>query len=330
MSEKERIILLHKHNQTLLPKQSRNKNSLALIPSSLCFQAFYDLSETNPLLKAYQDRLLKQNQNYLCFCFAQQLKNNLLCFFAPTSLVSCGKFAMLDLALPAQIPKEKICVLFVYSSNALLCFYQNQELQYCKSIAYQQEEIELCKRYLQTLFDYTPPLYCLSYIHPLPKVLHSLKLSALSSLFFTSPPDFGLHFQEIPLTQQDKILPIASLPSPSFRLLRFMLISLCFFALFTFAFSFLLPFKPQTQDSNHHLAQVLNTLQSLKSNKTLLFALQALHQPLKNTPILSLSFSSEKLIVEFKDPFDKDFLDLLANQGYKSKVLNPTTLEIAL
>lgn len=331
MSANHQIILLQKKEKELfLNHRPKKACSLAFIPSSLCTQSLFDTDIENLLLKAYQDKLLSKEQNYLSFCFPSKLQNKTLCFFAPITLLSSAKFAMLDLSLPTQIPHKELCVLFVYPSNSLLCFYQNQVLQYSKIIYHHTQDIQLCKHYLKTLFDYTSTLYCLSYIHPLPEVLQSLNLAPLSSLFLPSPPDFGLHFEKITLIQNEGILSLSSPPSQSSRLLKFMFFSFLFFSLSTFAFCFFTHSPPPTQENDTHSIQILSTLQSLSSNKPLFLLLQTLNQTLKNTPLLHVQFRNTTLTLAFKDQIPNHLIALLSSKGYVLKTTDSTTLEIAL
>lgn len=330
MSTKNQIILLHKENEELSFCRPKQNNSLAFIPSSICIQSFFDIGVENPLLKGYQEKLLSQNQTYLPFIFPQKLQNKTLCFFAPTTLLSSNKFAMLDLSLPMQIPLEKLCVLFVYPTNSLLCFYQNQTLQYTKIINHHFKDIRLCNHYLQTLFEYTSPLYCLSYVHPLPEALHSLNLTPLSSLFISSPPDFGLHFEKITLTQKESIVSLTSPPSQSLKLFKFMLCSSLLFSLATFVFCFFTHSPPPIQNNDTRPIQILSTLQSVSSNKPLFILLQALNQVLQNTPLLHTQFSNPTLTLIFHDPIPNNLVIYLSSKNYAVKMLDSSTLEITL
>ncbi|WP_170126764.1 hypothetical protein [Helicobacter brantae] len=173
------IILLEKKGNTLTPNVSQNP--LSLIPSSLCIQAHFELNEPNPLLRAYQNKILSSDQNYLSFCFPLKFHNQTLCFFAPTSKIPKSNFAMLDLSLPTQIDREKICVLFVYPSLSLLCFYQNRTLEYCKTFT-----LPSTLPSLKALFEYDDEIFCLSPT-PIPQAFYSLPLVAFSSFFTSSP-----------------------------------------------------------------------------------------------------------------------------------------------
>lgn len=330
MDAKNQVILLHKQKEMLLAHKSKTSSPLALIPSFLCIQNSCDLKEENPLLKAYQDKLLSQNQNYLSFYFPLKFQNNLLCFFAPHSLLASSKFAMLDLILPTQITHKELCVLFVYPSNALFCFYQNQTLQYCKNISYHPKDIHLCQHSLKTLFDCNSPLYALSYLNPIPQVLHSLNLTPFSSLFTSSPPDYALHFEKISIIQEKGIIPLTSPPSHSLKLLKFMLLSFSFFVSITAIFCFFIHSPPPIQNNDTRSLQILSTLQATPSNKPLFLLLQTLNNTLKDAPLLHIQFSNSHLILEFKKRIPKNLPSLLSSYGYTQKVLNPTTLEIAL
>lgn len=328
MSAKNQVILLHKEAEALYFDSP--KNPLALIPSNLCIHHTFENNEENPLLKAYQEKLLNKEQSYLCFSFPIKLQNHLLCFFAPHSLLSNAKFAMLDLALPLQIPMQNLCVLFIYPSNALLCFYQNQTLQYCKTLNHKIEDISLLKSYLNTLFEYGSPLYCLSYIHPLPPPFLSLNLIALSSLFGSSSPDFHLCFEKIPILCNETIIPLTSPPSSSFKLLKFMLYSLALSILSTIAFCTLIPSSPPIQDNHSHTLQILSTLQALPSNKPLFLLLQTIGENLGDSPLLEMSLDNQTLKLIFHSQIPKKLSDTLASKGYAYKSLDFKTLEISL
>lgn len=328
MSANNQVILLHKEGEMLNFKSP--KNPLALIPSNLCIQHIFESNEEKPLLKAYQEKLLSKEQSYLCFSFPIKLQNHLLCFFAPHSLLSNAKFAMLDLALPLQIPIQNLCVLFIYPSNALLCFYQNQTLQYCKTLNHKIEDIALLKSYLNTLFEYNSPLYCLSYIHPLPPPFQSLDLIALSSLFGSSPPDFYLCFEKIPILCHKAIIPLTSPPSSSFKLLKFMLYSLALSILSTIAFCTLLSSTPQPQDNHSHTLQILSALQALPSNQPLFLLLQTISENLGDSPLLEMSFDNQTLKLTFNSQIPKKLSNALASKGYAYKTLDSNTLEISL
>lgn len=330
MSEKNQVIFLQKEGESLCFNSPKSKNALALIPSNLCIYHTFEINEENPLLKAYQNKLLAREQGYLCFSFSTKLQNNLSCFFAPLSLLSYAKFAMLDLSLPTQVPLQSLCVLFIYQSNALLCFYQNQVLQYCKILQYQVEDINLCKHYLATLFEYNAPLYCLSYIQPLPPLFQPLELAPLSSLFISSPPDFGIHFKQISILSQEGIVPLTSPPSRSLKLLKFILYTFVLFTLSTFAFCTFVHSPPPDQIKKTHTLQILSTLQSLPSNKPLFLLLQTLSANLKNIPLLELNFHDQILKITFAEQIPRELMDALAFKGYIFKVLDPSTLEIAL
>lgn len=330
MSEKSSIILLQKEENTLLSHSNKKSNALALIPSNLCITHTFELSEENPLLKAYQDKLLQQEQGYLPFAYPLKLQNNLLCFFAPSSLLSSTKFAMLDLSLPTQLALPSLCTLFIYPTHSLLCFYQNQVLQYCKTLQHQEKDIALCKDYLTTLFEYDLPLYALSYTHPLPQILHSLDLTPLSSRFISSPPDFGLHFERIAITNLQAIISLTSPPSRSLNLFKFMALSFFLFALSTFALCSLTHSPPPKEENNTRALQILSTLQSLPSNKPLFLLLQTLSENLENNPLLEISFDNQTLKLTFHSQIPKELVKTLTSKSYALKTLNPTTLEITL
>lgn len=330
MSAKDPIILLQKEENTLLSHSNKKSNALALIPSNLCITHTFELSEENPLLKAYQDKLLQKEQGYLSFSYPLKLQNNLLCFFAPSSLLSSTRFAMLDLSLPTQLALPSLCTLFIYPSHSLLCFYQNQVLQYCKTLQHQEKDITLCKDYLKTLFEYDLPLYALSYTHPLPKVLHSLDLTPLSSLFISSPPDFGLHFKSIAIINPQAIIPLTSPPSRSLNLLKFMALSFFLFALSTFVLCSLTHSPSPKEENNTRALQILSTLQSLPSNKPLFLLLQTLSENLEDNPLLEMSFDNQTLKLTFHSQIPKELVNALIGKGYALKTLNPSTLEIAL
>lgn len=330
MDKKHSIILLQKNDDTLLCSNAKNKNPLALIPSSLCIHASFDCSEENVLHSAYRSKLLDQNQEYLTFHFHQKIQDKNECFFFPTSLLPHCKFAMLDLFLPTQIVSKELCVLFVYSSHSLLCFYQNQALQYCRKIRTSQEDLKFCIHYLTTLFTQISTLYCLSYISSLPQNLYE-NLMPLSSLFTSSPKDEGLHFESITLTQQDNILSLTPPAKQSHQLFKFMLISSCVFALSTLTFCFFTHSPPPIKINNTHSLQILSTLNSLPSNKNLFLLLQELSKLLNNTPLLSIKLSNnELLVIEFQDQIPQQLLSLLSSKGYISKILDSTTIEIVL
>lgn len=326
---KNQVILLQKEEEFLLSNPSKKGNTLALIPSNLCITHTFEPSEENPLLKAYQDKLLQKEQSYLSFSFSSKLQNNLLCFFAPCLLLSNSKFAMLDLSLPTQIQLPSLCTLFIYPSHSLLCFYQNQSLQYCKTLLHQEEDIALCKSYLSTLFEYDQPLYALSYLHPLPKALHSLDLIPLSSLFISSSPDFGLHFEKLPISNHQAIISLTPPPSQALNLLKFMFFSLALFALSTFAFCSLTHSPPQESNDTRSL-QILSTLQSLPSNQPLFLLLQTLSKNLGNHPLLEIELYDQKLKLIFKSQIPQELVGTLSKKGYALKTLDPSTLEIAL
>lgn len=330
MSEKSSIILLQKEENTLLSHSNKKKNALALIPSNLCITHTFELSEENPLLKAYQDKLLQKEQGYLSFSYPLKLQNSLLCFFAPSSLLSSSKFAMLDLSLPTQLALPSLCTLFIYPSHSLLCFYQNQTLQYCKTLQHQEKDITLCKDYLKALFEYDLPLYALSYTHPLPQILHSLDLTPLSSLFISSPPNFGLHFKSITITNPQAVIPLTSPPSKSLNLLKFMALSFTLFALSTFALCSLIHSPSPKEENNTRALQILSTLQSLPSNQPLFLLLQTLSENLEDNPLLEMSFDNQTLKLTFHPQIPKELVNALIAKGYALKTLNPSTLEIAL
>lgn len=330
MSAKNQIILLQKDGERLSFCHSKRSNSLALIPSSLCVQSSFNAGVENPLLKAYQDKLLPQNQTYIPFIFSQKIQNKIMCFFAPLSLLSSNKFAMLDLSIPTQISIKKLCVLFVYPSNSLLCLYQDQTLQYSKIIYHHLEDVKVCKHYLQTLFEYTSTLYCLSYTHPLPEVLQSLHLTPLSSLFVSSPPDFGLYFEQITLIQQEGIIPLNSTPSQISKLFKFMSFSSMLFFLITFTFCFFTHSPLPIPKDDTHSIQILSTLQSLPSNKSLFILLQTLSQALKDASLMCMQFSNTTLTLIFQDSIPNNLITYLSSKDYVIKTINSTTLEIAL
>lgn len=329
MSSENPIILLQKNDDKLLFGETYGKNTLALIPSFLCTQYSCDLTQEDPLLKAYQDKALSQEQNYLPFYFPQRLQNKLECFFAPSKLLCNAQFAMLDLSLPSQIPIQEICVLFVYPTHSLICFYQNQILQYCKKIRSHKEELEICKHHIQTLFDYHLDFYCLSYLKPLPQEL--AHLTPLSSFFTSSPLDEGLYFESITLCKQDHILTLSTPPPQTHHLARFMLCSLLFCGIATSLFCFFTHSPSPIQNNDSNSLQILSTLHSLPSNQTLFVLLQELNQTLQDNPILSLDFSyGEFLRIEFPSKIPPHLIHILSSKGYISKIYNPTTLEIAL
>lgn len=329
MSKRDDLVFLYKH-ENRLTWSGNSKNALILIPSSLCIQTSYEIDEETPLLKAYQDGFLSQNQNYLSFYFPQRLQNKTECFFVPTPLLSSARFAMLDLSLPAQLSLYEICVLFIYSSYSLLCFYQNQTLQYCKKVQ-SFEDLNLCRHHIQTLFDYTSNIYCLSYLDHLPKEFFCANLIPLSSLFSPSAKDEGLWFESITLIQQNEILTLSIPPPKAYDLGKFMLFSLAFFVLITFIFCFFTHSPHPIQNKDTRSLQILSTLHSLPSNQPLFALLQELSIMLKDISILAINLSPENLLrIEFPDQIPQHLLNLLSSKGYVSKIDSPTTLEIAL
>lgn len=315
------IVLLEKQEDKLTPNPSQNP--LALIPSSLCIQTSFELNEANPLLKAYQDKLLSQEQNYLSFGFPLKVQNKLECFFAPTTFKS--KFAMLDLSLPTQIDIDEICVLFLYPSLSLLCFYQNHSLEYCISSS---SPSNLPFHHIQALFDYHAHLYCLSTLPSPPQELISTHSLVPLGKFFGESEDFSLHIKEIKILQSSSILPLSSPPPPTHHLFRFLTLSSTFFAFFTFLFCFFTHSPPK--EDNRHL-QILSSLTSLSDNHSLFVLLEELDKISKDSPLLSIELQNNYILtLNFHTPIPQNLINTLATKNYTSKIINPQTLEISL
>ena len=319
MAWREAVILLEKKQNHLYPNAS--KTPLSLIPSSLCIQSSYEIDEPKALLRAYQDKILSQDQNYLSFCFPLKIQNKTLCFFAPLCKIPKSKFAMLDLSLPTQIDREKICVLFVYSDFSLLCFYQNHTLEYCQTFTSASTLPSL-----KALFGYSSAIYCLAYV-PIPKEFHSLSLLPLSSFFTSSPKDFSLHFESIPLQDAPPLLPLSP-PTPSHHIPRFMLLTSLLCIVLTCIFCFLSPSPPQ---ADTRPLQILSTLHSLPSNTPLFSLLQELEHISKQYPLLSIELCDNQVItLTFANPLPQSLLSSLASKEHIGKMVDSKTLEIGL
>lgn len=315
------VVLLEKQEDKITSKISQNP--LALIPSSLCIQASFELNEANPLLKAYQDKLLCKKQNYLPFCFPLKIQNKLECFFAPTTFKS--KFAMLDLSLPAQIDIDKICVLFLYPSLSLLCFYQNHSLEYCIS---SPSPSNLPFHHIKALFDYHAQIYYLSTLPSPPQELISTHSLVPLGRFFGKNEDFSLHIKEIKILQSSSILPLSSPPPPTHHLFRFLALSSTLFAFFTFLFCFFTQSPPKEDD--RHL-QILSSLTSLPDNYSLFVLLEELSKISQDSPLLSIELqNNHTLTLSFHTPIPQNLINTLATKNYTSKIINPQTLEIFL
>lgn len=313
------VVLLEKQEDRLTPKISQNP--LALIPLSLCIQTSFELNEANPLLRAYQDKLLSQEQNYLYFSFPLKIQNKLECFFAPTTFKS--KFAMLDLSLPAQINIDKICVLFLYPSLSLLCFYQNHFLEYCVS---SPSPSTLPFHHIKVLFDYHAPIYCLSTLPSPPQKLISTHSLVPLGKFFGGSEDFSLHIKEIKILEPSSILPLSSPPPPTHHLLSFLTLSSTLFAFFTFLFCFF-THSPPKEDN----LQILSSLTSLPDNHSLFVLLEKLSEISQDSPLLSIELQNNRtLALNFHTPIPQNLINALTIKNYTSKIINPQTLEISL
>lgn len=309
--------------------------SISLIPIHLCLtQSIHsktaNLSQQDLISKAYTSNLLDLKKSYLSYSFYQELTQEYLSFFSPSSY---SNPCTLDILLPLCIKSPQLACIFLSKTRNYFCFYQDSMLVFCKEF---QDDLSTCIRHIQVFFSHRiEQLYCLSYKEQIPKL--QLPILPLLSLFDSS---FGFHLSSIsfPITLHhfENINPQKP-KSPTQTMLFGISFGICLIALLLISlvltlYQSHLSNLAQTNSSPPLSAEELKHIDS--QNKLLLsslfdfslletqqlFILDRLFPHLNPKNIISIKLSHSSIILYLKDQSDLTTLFSLASSlGYRCK-----------
>lgn len=161
---------------------------ITLISASDCI--FYSFASKNPNLsqqeifaQAYTMKILEIEMTYLLYFIYQDLTEEYLCFFTPKANPNP---LLLDLTLPLCF-RSKLCCIFILEEKHFFCFYQNNQLVFCKEF---ETDFKNHLKHIALFFNHQiQEIYCLcraNQEHRLISLQDSHTLLPLLSLYHPS------------------------------------------------------------------------------------------------------------------------------------------------
>lgn len=216
--------VLEKTNNLASFSSKNTKNPIYFVFFNSCI--YYQVNQSNHinlndflLSKGYQDKLLDIKEKYYLLHNIESLTQSIHCFFLPQSLLpKKTKTALLDIFLPLHFNQPQFCAIFIAQNECMFCFYQNQELLFCKKLNHPQEELHSCLKLLKSCFGFQDSvIYALNY------QASQLTLQSLKSQFLLKPL-FALidsHHQNFSISTNTPHFPLPSfknfIPTPTKR-----------------------------------------------------------------------------------------------------------------